>query len=124
MNMTKNRIAPIVVTALAVILIAALSAVFTASPVAPAPQTSAADAQLATIKQYCAGCHNDRAKTGGVSFDGITADSIGPKAELFERAVRKLRGRVMPPPGAKQPDGAAIDSLVSWLESSLDKAAS
>jgi len=121
--MTKNRIAPTVVIALAGILIASLSGVFTASPVRPEPQTSAADVQLATIKQYCAGCHNDRAKTGGVSFDGITADSIGQKGEMFEKAVRKLRGRVMPPPGSKQPDAAAIDSLVAWLESSLDKAA-
>ena len=35
--------------------------------------------------------------------------------------MRKLRGRVMPPPGAKQPDGKAVDSLVAWLEDSLDK---
>jgi hypothetical protein len=35
--------------------------------------------------------------------------------------VRKLRGRVMPPPGARQPDGKAVDSLVAWLEDSLDK---
>ena len=40
---------------------------------------------------------------------------------MFEKAVRKLRGRVMPPPGAKQPDGKAVDSLVAWLEDSLDK---
>src|SRR5438128_4701945 len=104
------------------IIIIALARVFTAAPVAPAPQTPAADAQLATIKQYCVGCHNDRAKTGGVSFEGITPASIGQHAEVFEKAVRKLRGRVMPPPGAKQPDAAAIDSLVAWLESSLDRA--
>ena len=35
---------------------------------------------------------------------------------LFEKAVRKMRGRVMPPPGARQPDAAAADSLVAWLE--------
>ncbi len=35
--------------------------------------------------------------------------------------MRKLRGRVMPPPGARQPDGKAVDSLVSWLEDTLDK---
>src|SRR5437868_10179389 len=88
-----------------------------------APQTSAADIQLATIKQYCAGCHNDRAKTGGVSFDGITAASIAEHPDLFEKAVRKLRGRVMPPPGSKQPEPAAVDSLVTWLETSLDAVA-
>ncbi len=77
--------------------------------------------QLATVKQYCQGCHNDKAKTGGVSFEGITAATIAQDPERFEKAVRKLRGRVMPPPGAKQPDGKAVDSLVAWLEDSLDK---
>ena len=37
--------------------------------------------------------------------------------------MRKLRGRVMPPPNARQPDQAAIDSLVAWLEETLDRAA-
>jgi mono/diheme cytochrome c family protein len=127
-DMTKNPIASIVLIFVASVLIASLAGVFTASPAASAAQTSAtqtsvADAQLATIKQYCAGCHNDRAKTGGVSFEGITPQSIGQHAELFEKAVRKLRGRVMPPPGARQPEPAAIDSLVAWLEESLDRSA-
>lgn len=92
------------------------------SAAAPAnPASASADAQLATIKQYCTGCHNDKAKIGGVSFEGITAASVATSPELFEKAVRKLRGRVMPPPGAKQPDGKAVDSLVAWLEDSLDK---
>jgi mono/diheme cytochrome c family protein len=87
------------------------------------PKTPDAQAQLATVKQYCATCHNDRTKAGGASFDNITADSIGQRADVFEKAVRKLRGRVMPPPGARQPDGSAADSLVAWLEDSLDRAA-
>src|SRR5262245_21436159 len=94
------------------------------APVAQSPAaTQSPDAQLATIKQYCVTCHNDRAKIGGVSFEGITADSVGQRAEVFEKAVRKLRGRVMPPPGAKQPQREATDSLITWLESSLDHAA-
>ncbi len=60
----------------------------------------------------------------GVSFDGLTAQSIAQSPELFEKAIRKLRGRVMPPPGARQPEPAAVDSLVVWLEDSLDRAAS
>jgi mono/diheme cytochrome c family protein len=122
-DMTKTPIASIVLIFLAGVLIASLAGVFTASPAVPVAQTSGADVQLATIKQYCVGCHNDRAKTGGVSFEGITSASIGEHAELFEKAVRKLRGRVMPPPGARQPEPAAIDSLVAWLEESLDHAA-
>src|SRR6202171_3860501 len=101
------------------IAVISLIGVFTAPPASRAQDS--ADAQLATIKQYCSGCHNNKAKTGGVTFEGITAASIATDPELFEKAVRKLRGRVMPPPGAKQPDGKAVDSLVAWLEDSLDK---
>ncbi len=90
------------------------------------PQTAsvsqASEGQLATIKLYCAGCHSDRTKAAGVSFEGLTADSIGQHADVFEKAVRKLRGRVMPPPNARQPDAATVDSLVAWLEDSLDRA--
>src|SRR5215467_1646804 len=95
--------------------------VFT-TPQVPVPSKSP-DAQLATIKQYCAGCHSDRLKSGGVSFEGLTAENIGQHPDVFEKAVRKLRGRVMPPPNARQPDQAAVDSLVAWLEDSLDRAA-
>jgi mono/diheme cytochrome c family protein len=108
----------------AVVFVASLMQVFTAAQQArPAASTPDAEKHLATIKQYCVACHNDRAKTGGVSFEGITPDSIGQHADVFEKAVRKLRGRVMPPPGSRQPDAAAADALISWLESSLDKVA-
>jgi len=95
--------------------------VFTTSQTPSAPKTP--DAALATVKQYCATCHNDRMKAAGVSFEGLTPDTIGQHPDVFEKAVRKLRGRVMPPPNVRQPDQAAIDSLVAWLEDSLDRAA-
>ena len=96
-----------------------LAGVFTASR--PSQAQDPAEAHLAVVKQYCSTCHSEKLKTGGVSFEGITAASIAKDPELFEKAVRKLRGRVMPPPGAKQPDGKAVDALVAWLEDSLDK---
>jgi mono/diheme cytochrome c family protein len=127
----KRAPRPPVVIALAALLVAWVATVFTAAQGTSARQTPAAappaaDAQahLATIKQYCVGCHNDRAKTGGVSFEGLTPETIGQHADVFEKAVRKMRGRVMPPPGARQPDAAAVDSLVAWLESSLDRTGS
>jgi len=108
---TKNSIPLIAVIGFAGVL--------TAAPATVAPPSG--DAQLATMKQYCAGCHNDKAKLGGITFEGITAATIAKDPERFEKAVRKLRGRVMPPPGAKQPDSKSVDSLVAWLEDSLDK---
>jgi mono/diheme cytochrome c family protein len=114
-----------IVVALATAIYAWVAVLSAAAPKfqASAPTgTPDPQAQLATIQQYCVGCHNDRAKTGGVSFEGVTADTITQRGEVFEKAVRKLRGRVMPPPGARQPDQAAVDSLVSFLETSLDRA--
>jgi mono/diheme cytochrome c family protein len=87
----------------------------------PGRAQDSAETHLATVKQYCSGCHSDRAKIGGISLQGVTAASIAQNPELFEKAVRKLRGRVMPPPGAPQPDSKTVDALVAWLEDSLDK---
>jgi len=81
----------------------------------------AAEAQIATVKQYCQGCHNDKAKIGGLTLEGMTAASIAQHPDIYEKAVRKLRGRVMPPPNAKQPESKDVDALVTWLETSLDK---
>jgi mono/diheme cytochrome c family protein len=101
------------------ILLIALAGILAAAGTSQAQDS--ADAHLAVVKQYCSGCHSDKAKIGGISFEGITAASVAKDPEVFEMAVRKLRGRVMPPPGARQPDAKAVDSLVGWLEDSLDK---
>lgn len=129
MTRTSGRLAG--VTFVAVALVAATPRPFSAAqsaPTAPAARPASlvprdADAHLATVKQYCATCHNDRAKVAGLSFDGLTPDGIAQRPDVFEKAVRKMRGRVMPPPNAPHPAPAAIDALVSWLETSLDRAA-
>ncbi len=53
----------------------------------------------------------------------MTADSIPADAETWEKAIRKLRGRLMPPPGEPQPDQATLDGFVGWMETKLDTAA-
>jgi hypothetical protein len=79
--------------------------------------------QQALLNQYCVTCHNQRAKTAGVMFDTMDLSNVSKNADVWEKAVRKLRGGMMPPPGARQPDRAAVESFVSWLETSLDQAA-
>ncbi|HTM47248.1 MAG TPA: DUF1592 domain-containing protein [Bryobacteraceae bacterium] len=76
----------------------------------------------ATINRYCAGCHNSKLKTGGYSLEGLSPEHAGQNPEAWEKAVRKLRARSMPPAGLPRPDEKVYAALVSSLESSLDRA--
>ncbi len=87
-----------------------------ANPVAPPPGQ-----QWATIQTYCLGCHNGAVKAGNLQFDQMTAESVPQHPEIFEKAVRKLQGRLMPPPGNAQPSQEEINTLVGWLQNTLDK---
>src|SRR5262245_34507865 len=78
--------------------------------------------QRALLDQYCVTCHNQRSKTANVMFDTMDLTNLSKDAEIWERAVRKLRGGMMPPPGARKPDQGVLDSLALWLETSLDQA--
>ena len=74
------------------------------------------------FEQYCGKCHNSTDWAGQVAFDTMTPDSIGEDAKIWEEAVRKLRGRLMPPPDKPQPQQAQVDKTISFLESHLDAA--
>jgi hypothetical protein len=92
----------------------------------PARQTTApADfsANRAMLDRYCVTCHNQKAKTANVMFDAMDLTHVGKDAAIWERAVLKLRGGMMPPPGMPRPDPATIHSFVSFLENQLDQAA-
>ena len=72
------------------------------------------------VTTYCAGCHSSQMKAGGLALDAMNLDKAADDAVIWEKAVLKLRGRLMPPPGAKQPEQKDIDSFVAWMESKLD----
>ena len=72
------------------------------------------------VTTYCAGCHSSQAKAGGLALDTLSLDAVGKDAQIWEKAVRKLRGGLMPPPGAKQPDQNEVDRLIGYLETKLD----
>ncbi len=44
-------------------------------------------------------------------------------AETWEKALRKLRGNLMPPPGSRQPPQEEVKSFVAWMENELDTTA-
>ncbi len=76
-----------------------------------------------TIETYCTECHNDEDWAGSVAMNLMSADDVPVDAETWETAIRKLRGGLMPPPGAERPPTEDITKLAAWLESTIDEAA-
>jgi len=75
------------------------------------------------IGKYCAACHSQGLKTGGLALDTLDPSQAPANAEVWEKVVRKLRANAMPPPGMPQPDPAARQGFIAYLEDQLDRAA-
>jgi hypothetical protein len=77
----------------------------------------------ALLDKYCVTCHNSKTKIGGLTLDTADLANVPANAETWEKVVRKLRTGAMPPLGMPKPEKPAVDGFVSWLESSIDRAA-
>ena len=89
------------------------------STAAPAP----AEVQRALLQRYCLTCHNERLRTANLLLDTMDVANVSEGAEVWEKVVRKLRARQMPPVGMPRPDEASYDALIRYFETELDRAA-
>jgi hypothetical protein len=85
------------------------------------PQT--VSPERAAINRYCLSCHNTKVKTSGLALDTLNIDKPSEHPEAWEKVIRKLRGRYMPPAGLPRPDEPTYQALMSKLETSIDSAA-
>jgi mono/diheme cytochrome c family protein len=81
-----------------------------------------AQPERALLDRYCVACHNAKLKTGGLAIDTASVENVGQNPAVWEKVLHKVRARYMPPAGLPRPDEKAYDSLVSYLETSLDHA--
>jgi mono/diheme cytochrome c family protein len=102
------------------LIITASAPLQTKAQTAQAPAAGAPDDHGAMLSTYCYTCHSTRAKMGGLALEGLDLQNPSENAQIWEKAVRKLRGRLMPPPGNPQPAQKDIDSFVAWMENTLD----
>jgi mono/diheme cytochrome c family protein len=79
--------------------------------------------QRALLDKYCATCHNEKLKTGGLSLQAADVAKPPAGAETWEKVIRKLRVGAMPPQGMPRPDKPAADAFATYLETSIDRAA-
>src|SRR5438309_8665187 len=89
----------------------------------PTPPLQMNQQASATVAKYCATCHSARIQTAGLVLDQEAIDRVPANAERWEKVIRKLEARSMPPPGAPRPDAATYDALKGYLVTQLDQAA-
>jgi cytochrome c551/c552 len=88
-----------------------------------ATRSATAQNHNAIIRRYCVSCHNDTAKTGGLSLAAFDVAHAARNGEVAEKMIRKLQAGLMPPPSAPHPNPAAHLELVTALETTVDEAA-
>ena len=90
------------------------------APVAQAQAQEAAAPLHETLQTYCIKCHNSEDWAGSLDLDAFSLDQAGNSPEVWEKAIVRLRGRLMPPAGQDQPPQEAVDALIAHLENSVD----
>ncbi|HEY4031365.1 MAG TPA: DUF1592 domain-containing protein [Caulobacteraceae bacterium] len=94
---------------------------------ASAPTQAAAPdpavAYKAMFTRYCVACHNAKALTAGLDLNAVDLNKVPDNAEVLEKVVRKLQGRMMPPPGMPRPDEPTTEAFLAWAQTHLDASA-
>ena len=75
------------------------------------------------VQQYCVRCHNQERLTGNLSLETFAVEVADQQAETAEKMILKLRAGLMPPPGARRPEGDTLLTLVETLETVIDATA-
>ncbi len=94
-----------------------------AAMVMAAPAAAQESPDFSVVERFCYDCHNFEEWAGGLALDILDMEALHEDAEIWEDVARKLGGRLMPPPGAAQPDSAELARFVHALEARLDAVA-
>src|SRR5687767_13913034 len=119
--MNFSRLVPAAVAAFLVSATVVSGQRGTAVPAAPA---AAVAAHAGLVEKSCVSCHNNKTKTGGLSLQGMDLTEVPAHAAVWEKVLLKVRSGEMPPPTVRtRPDPAAAAAFASYLERTLDAAA-
>ena len=86
-------------------------------------QVMSAQQASAAVGKYCATCHSAQVHTADLVLDPAAVAHPQTDAERWEKVIRKLRARSMPPPGMPRPDQATYRALQAFVENEIDSAA-
>src|ERR1700736_1733909 len=76
-----------------------------------------------TWKIYCDTCHFGPKARAGLNLEALDLANLDDKRAVWEKLLRKLRNREMPPVGMPRPDAATYEALVKAIEGERDRVA-
>ncbi len=84
--------------------------------------TTAAD-HKAVIQQYCVACHSGPTPFARLDLEKFDFDHFENGGVIWEKLIRKVRMRAMPPAGMPRPPDAAYEAMVKFMENGRDRLA-
>src|SRR5262245_12509392 len=76
-----------------------------------------------TLQMYCVGCHSGPTPFAGLNLESLDPANLEANGAIWEKMIRKLRDRQMPPAGMPRPDDAAMHALIKYIETGRDRLA-
>src|SRR5580704_1719888 len=76
-----------------------------------------------TWKIYCDTCHFGPKARAGLNLEALDLANLDDQGAVWEKLLRKLRNREMPPVGMPRPDAATYEALVKSIEAERDRVA-
>ncbi len=76
-----------------------------------------------TWKIYCDTCHFGPKARAGLNLEALDLANLTENGAIWEKVLRKLRSREMPPAEVPRPDAATYNALVEAIESERDRLA-
>lgn len=76
-----------------------------------------------TVEKYCYDCHDHASKSGNLDLEAIASEEIAARAETWEKVVRKMQARQMPPIGKRRPTEKDYNDCIAELTTALDRTA-
>jgi hypothetical protein len=75
------------------------------------------------VSEHCIDCHDRDTKKGNLDLAVLHSSDVASGSDVWEKVVRRLRTRQMPPAEKKRPDERSYKTVLAELETALDAAA-
>lgn len=86
-------------------------------------QAAQPERAIDVLTEFCYGCHDQDVQKGGLNLEAFQGKDFGADPAIWEKVVRKLSARQMPPAGKKRPDEPTYEAILTKLTQALDEQA-